>query len=227
MTVESMPGNDVRMDMGTLLSAILSRWLRILVVTLIALGVTYGVLMFVPKVYESQSSILVEPRVNAFTQPTTGATPSSSSGITFEAAISSQIELIKSRDTLLPVIDQLGLRDVPEFNGQGNSNPLGAIFQLLGRRTSTETTDLVVLTNLLDSLTVIRERDSAIISILARSQDPELAARIANAVATAHVQRRADLSLQDTAEASVWLEEEIVKLRTRVSDAETAVANFK
>ena len=33
MTTESMPEDDVRMDMGTLLGAILSRWLRIIVVT--------------------------------------------------------------------------------------------------------------------------------------------------------------------------------------------------
>ena len=70
MTTESMPEDDVRMDMRTLLGAIFSRWLRIIAVTLILVAIAYAVLMFVPKVYESQSSILVEPRQNAFTQPT-------------------------------------------------------------------------------------------------------------------------------------------------------------
>ena len=74
MTTESMPEDDVRMDMRTLLGAIFSRWLRIIAVTLILVAIAYAVLMFVPKVYESQSSILVEPRENAFTQPTSGQT---------------------------------------------------------------------------------------------------------------------------------------------------------
>lgn len=226
MTTESMADDDLRMDMGMLAGAIVSRWLRILVVTLLLLALTYAILLFVPKMYESQAGILVETRENAFTQPTSGTT-STVSSVTAEAAVSSQIELIKSRDTLLRVIDQLKLRDVPEFNGTGDTGPLASVFHMLGRTPNPDSLDETVLNNLNDRLTVIRERDSNIISIFARSRDPQLAAQIANAVASAHVQRRADLSLQDTAEAGVWLEQEIVKLRQRVSDAETAVANYK
>ncbi|MBL8591965.1 MAG: hypothetical protein JNK01_04720, partial [Devosia sp.] len=78
-----------------------------------------------------------------------------------------------------------------------------------------------------DRMTVIRERDSAVISIYVRSTDAELAARIANAIAAAHVKRRGAQSLTDTADATVWLQEEIDKLRPKVSAAETAVANYK
>lgn len=60
-----------------------------------------------------------------------------------------------------------------------------------------------------------------------RSTDPQLAADIANAVANAHVARRAELSLSDTAEASDWLRVEIERLRGVVTQAETAVADFK
>lgn len=74
---------------------------------------------------------------------------------------------------------------------------------------------------------MLRQRDSAVISIFVQSQDRQLAADIANAIARSAVQRRADLSLSDTAVASDWLEQEIAKLRTRVEEAETAVANYK
>jgi capsular polysaccharide biosynthesis protein len=76
-------------------------------------------------------------------------------------------------------------------------------------------------------MTVIRERDSSVISVYVRSSDRELAARVANAIAAAHVMRRAAQSITDTAEATVWLQQEIEKLRTKVNTAETAVANFK
>jgi succinoglycan biosynthesis transport protein ExoP len=227
MTVESTREEDMRVDFGTLLGAVLYRWLRIVVVVVGLVGITYAILLFVPKMYESQSSVLIETRENAFTQPTTQSTQSSSGGsaVTIDAAISSQIELIKSRDTLLKVIDDLKLRDVPEFTA--SSNPMSGIFALFGRRPSATSVDEIVIENLNQRLTVIRERDSAIISIFVRSLDPQLAADVANAIATTHVSRRAGLALSDTAEASVWLEQEIVKLRERVTEAETKVANFR
>ena len=145
--------------------------------------------------------------------------------------VSSQIELIKSRDTLLNVIDRLDLRSVPEFNGAGSGGgfaPMSIISRLLGRNSSAPVSvDETVLNTLYERLTVVQERDSAIISVLVRSTDPQLAADIANAVANAHVARRAELSLSDTAEASSWLADEITKLRISVTLAETAVATFK
>src|SRR5690606_34958717 len=125
--------------------------------------------------------------------------------------VSSQIELLKSRDTLLNVIDQLDLRSVPEFNGgAAGFSPLGMITQLIGRRAATpNSVDETVITSLHDRLTVVQEKDSAIISVLVRSTDPQLAADIANALANAHVARRANLSISDTAEASGWLLDEI------------------
>ena len=60
-----------------------------------------------------------------------------------------------------------------------------------------------------ERLTVIRERDSAVISVYVRSADPQLAAGIANAIAAEHVKRRAGQSVTDTAEATAWLAQQI------------------
>jgi uncharacterized protein involved in exopolysaccharide biosynthesis len=225
MSVVESRAEDMRMDLGALLGAVLSRWLRVLLVTVLLLGATFAVLMFVPKLYESSAGILVEQRSNAFTR-SANEQASSSSSITQDSLMSSQIELIKSRDNLLTVIDQINLRDVREFSGAGFS-PVTFVMQLLGRKPDVKSVDQTVLENLSGAVTVLRERDSAIISIYVRSQDPQLAATIANAIANAHVQRRADLSLADTAVASGWLEQEIAKLRTKVQEAETAVANYR
>lgn len=226
MAYESQALRDARLDLGAVLSAVVRRLPRIIVVTLLLLAATFALLMFVPKLYESSAGILVEPRSSVF--DTTGAGPSAAVSGLAAGVVSSQIELIKSRETLLNVIDQLDLRSVPEFNGSGSGpSPLGIISQFLGRKAAPANVDETVLANLLDRMTVIQERDSAIISVLVRSSDPELAAKIANAVANAHVARRTDLSLSDTVEASGWLGQEIAKLRVSVTDAENAVANFK
>ena len=121
MTLEpSAPAEDLRMDVGALFGALWARALRILFVTAVLVALAYGVLMFVPKLYESSSSLLVEDRTSSFTQAATGQTQSGP-GVTVDALISSQIELIKSRDTLLAVVDTLNLRSVPEFNGSAES----------------------------------------------------------------------------------------------------------
>lgn len=220
----SESSEDMRVDLRVLLGALWSRWLRVVLVTLLLLGATFAVMLFVPKVYESTSSILVEERSNAFTRAA-GEQPPSSAAST-DALLLSQIELIKSRDTLLSVVNALNLREVREFNG-ASSSPLAMLMQLLGARSDPRGGDERVLENLDDRLTVSREGNSSVISIHVRSTNPILAADIANAIADAHVTRRAGLSLSDTAEASGWLETEISKLRTRVQGAESAVANYR
>lgn len=223
MAFES-PESDVRMDLGLILAAVLKRFVRIALVTAILCGIAYAVLLFVPKTYEASSSILVEPRQNVFTDTiTTREAPS----VPVESMISSQIELIKSNDTLRLVIDAEKLRDVAEFNGADAASPLDPLLALIGRGPSARSVDDTVLQSLRDRLTVVRERDSAFISVLVRSEDPELAARLANSVAMAHVARRAGLTLSDTTGASVWLEAEIAKMRQRVEEAERKVADFK
>ena len=227
MAYERVRDDDTMLDMGALLRAFLRKLPRIALVTLLLLAATYALLLFVPRLYESTAAILVEPRANAYSQPASQQLAPTAAPISDAGVVSSQIELIKSRDTLLKVVDAENLRSVPEFNGTGGSSPLDAIFSMIGRSSQPRNVDNVVLGNLLERMSVIQERDSRIISIIVRSTDPDLAARLANAVANAHVARRAELSLSDTAGSSVWLEEQIEKLRLRVQEAEARVANFR
>lgn len=224
MTDESTQAADMRMDMGMLLGAVLSRWVRILLVTALVLGATFAVLLFVPRMYQSTAGLLVEQRVNVLTGTTTDTAARDS--IPAEAMMASQIELIRSRDTLLSVIDSENLRSVPELTGAGFS-PARFVMQLLGRKPEPASLDETVVNNLNDRLTVVQERDSAVISVIVETRDPDLSARIANAIAEAHVRRRAALSLSDTAEASGWLKQEVDRLRVKVQEAEAAVAKFR
>jgi len=225
MAFESHDERDLSMDIRAMLAAIWARKVRIVLVTVLFLAATYAILLFVPKMYESEAGILVAPRDNVYTRAT-GDTGPSATESTADSAISSQIELIKSRDTLQSVIESEGLRDIKEFTDPGTSI-VGMISSLLGRKPAARDIDETILANLSERLSVKRARDSLVIGVGVRSEDPSLAARLANAIANAHVQRRAALSLSDTAEASVWLERQIETLRTKVADAEAKVAAFK
>lgn len=217
---------DMRVDAGGLMRAVWARLPRIVLVTALLLAVTFAILMFVPRTYESSASLLVEPRDSTYMRSAADTTASSGSSVTSEALVSSQIELIKSRDLLLEVVDSQKLRSVPEFSGAG-FNPINAVMSLLGRKPGAKSLDEAVLANLSDRMTVIRERDSAVISVFVRSTDPELAANIANAVAEAHLTRRAAQSVADTTDAKIWLQGEIDKLRAKVNAAEKRVADYK
>ena len=218
------PIEDVKMDMSALVVAIATRWLKIALVTALLVVGAFVILKFVPKQYESSASILVESRENAFTRATNDVL--ARSGAADPSAISSQIELIKSRDTLLQVIETEGLRDIAEFNGRSRS-PLNLILPFIGRPTIRAVSDEYVLNAVASNLKVIRQRDSSIISILFRSRDSKLAANVANAIANTHVKRRGELSVADTVEATQWLLVEIEKMRTRVAAAETKVATYR
>ncbi len=225
MTATGSGPDDMRMDMGALLAAIVRRLVRILLVTGVVAGIVAALLIQMPKLYESSASLLVEPRENAYLRAP-GDQGSSSSGITVEAMMSSQIELIKSRDLLSEVAKSEALANVPEFAEPGFS-PVTYLLKLAGRTPPEGDVNELVLANLAQRITVIRERDSAVVSIYVRSESPALAAKIANAIAETHVRRRTAQSIADTAEASVWLDREIARLREEVKKAETAVADFK
>lgn len=217
--------DDVRIDTGALVSAVWSRALRVIVVTVILLVLTFVMLMFVPKLYESSANILVEQRDSTFLRATNG---SASGGVADDTSIASEIELIKSRDTLLYVIEKENLTTESEFSAPSVS-PIGLIFQALGMGGSSGNVNIQerVLANVADGLVVIRERDSHVISIIFRAQNPQLAARVANAIADSHIARRAGLVISDTADATRWLKVEIDKMRTRVAEAEGQVAAYR
>lgn len=218
-----------RIDTNALMSALWRRRLRIGLVTVLALAVTFAVLLFVPKMYESSTSILVERRDTNFligSAQTGGAAAAPD-----QSAIASQIELVQSRDTLLQAAKQANLRDYAELT-KAPESPLAPLFAIFSKHTApvvpaTDGADNILLQNIKKGLTVIQERDSRVISIHFRARSPELAAKVANAIAETYVARRAGQMIEDTADATTWLKTEIEKLRKRVSEADAKVAAYK
>ncbi len=215
---------ETRIDMGALFGAVIRRIPRILLITLILLIATYFLLSIVPPKYRSSASILVEPRENIFTRASDGQ-PVRQTG-SDPSAVSSQVELIKSRDNLMKVIEKEGLRDIAEFN-HSNRSLLGSILAIFRPSEETKSPDERILLAIAKNLKVTQLRGTRVISVTFSSTNPELAARIANSIANMHVLRRAELSVSDTAEASSWLAKEIETMREKVAKAEAEVAKYR
>ena len=68
MTVDSTQPEDLRIDPRALFAALRARALRIGIVTLLLVVAAFVLLLFVPRMYESAASLLVEDRSNSFTE---------------------------------------------------------------------------------------------------------------------------------------------------------------
>jgi len=225
MSNEMSGVDDVQVDMKALAGQIWRQKWRIVFVTALLSVLVYAFLLFVPRMYQSSASVLVEPRDSVFSRAANDS-GNRTSAIADAVLMSSQVELIQSADLLLRVVRSEKLVDIAEFNGSAKS-VFDPLFALLGRSKTPRDAERSALGRLLGAVTVIQQRDSRIISILVRTKNRDLSARIANAIAVAHVNRRAELSINDTADASRWLETEIAKLRVSVVAAQAAVAAFK
>src|SRR4029079_11777066 len=78
-----------------------------------------------------------------------------------------------------------------------------------------------------ERINVFAVERSRVIVIEFQSPDPELAARIANAIGDSYIARVREAKEEQSRGASQWLGGEIDKLRARVSDAEGKVESFR
>ena len=196
---------DSQIDLYQLLGAVWARRWAVLLVLGVVLALAYVVVSRVPRVYESSATILVEPRPNFY-----GATEQTQT-LPERSTVASNVQLMRSRDTLRMVAETLNLAEVPEFNGG---------------KTGEGVLDAAVLA-LEDRTLVINELGTAIIWLRTRAHDAELARLLAQTIADTAIARRAEQGLSDARQAMQWLESTIPELRTRVFQAEDAVAKFR
>jgi uncharacterized protein involved in exopolysaccharide biosynthesis/Mrp family chromosome partitioning ATPase len=84
-----------------------------------------------------------------------------------------------------------------------------------------------VLKTMREKLRVYRVERSRVIVVEFSSEDPKLAADVPNAIADAYLALQKDAKLESNADATQWLEPEIVDLREKVKQAEARVAEFR
>ena len=148
------------------------------------------------------------------------------------AQVESQVEVLRSENVALSVINNLHLTEDPEFVGSGGGL-LGTLYSLVfssnesDRAASEFENKRNAVRTFQNRLTVKRIGLTYVIQISFRSYDAEHSAQIANAVADAYIVDQLESKYQATRRASVWLQDRIKELRDQVSIAERAVVEFK
>ena len=141
-----------------------------------------------------------------------------------QEAVASQVQLVLSRDLARQVIKDLKLAEQPEFDPVLQRR-VGCCARSLGvlglaKDPLKMTPEERVLEAYYDRLTAFAVDKSRVISIEFTSADPELAAKVANAVAETYLDLQQAAKHDQTRVASQWLGGEIETLRKRVAEAE-------
>jgi len=197
----------------------------IITITLVAAGLAFVVVNAITPRYRSESRVLLEARQNVFLRAE--ADKSADRGTIDPEAVTSQAQLIMSRDLAREVIKKENLADMPEFDsGAGGFRALLGLIGI-GRDPNAMTKEERTLEAFYDRLNVSAIDKSRVISIDFSSANPELAARVANSVAETYLSMQQSAQLDQTRAAGTWLGGEIEKMRKRVADAEAKVEDYR
>jgi uncharacterized protein involved in exopolysaccharide biosynthesis len=222
---------DADFDLSGLGSALWRKRYAILRPTIIVALIAFAVVMLIPPKYQSESRVLVLVigRDNVFLRPDADKDVVDR-GVVDPEAVTSQAQLILSRDLASEVIAKLKLNELPEFDpALGGVSLIKSLLGFVGitRNPMSMTPEERVLEAYYDRLTVFPVEKSRVIVIDFLSENPQLAASVANAIADAYLTRQQEAKQDQARSAGVWLSGQIDQLRQKVADAEAKVEAFR
>ncbi len=201
-------------------------WIILPTLMAAALSIT-AVNMITPR-YKSEARILVDGRENVFLRPN-GERNEERTALDAEA-VTSQVQLLQSRDLAREIIRKNKLAGLPEFDPvlQGIS-PLKSILPLfgIGRDPFSLTPEERVLDSYYERFTAYAVDKSRVIVVEFQSHDPELAARVANSIAEGYLVLQQNARQEQAKSAGQWLSGEIDSLRKKVAESESRVEDFR
>jgi polysaccharide biosynthesis transport protein len=203
------------------------RW--IIIPTLLAAVLSIAAVNLVTPRYKSEARILIDGRENIFLRPNGERNDEQRNALDPEA-VTSQVQLLLSRDLAREIIKKNKLAERPEFDPvlQGFS-PLKSLLALfgIGRDPFSLTPEERVLDAYFDRFTAYAVDKSRVIVIGFQSRDPDLAARVANSIAEGYLVLQQGARQDQAKSAGQWLSGEIESLRKKVADAESRVEDFR
>lgn len=196
--------------------------------TVLAFVLSLLVVNIITPRYKSEARILIDGRENIFLRP--NGDRAEERGSLDAEAVTSQVQLLLSRELARDVIKANKLSELPEFDPvlRGVS-PLRTLLALFGivRDPFKMTPEERVLEAYYERLTAYAVDKSRVMVIEFQSQNPELAARVTNSIADGYLVLQQAARQNQAKSASQWLLVEIESLRKKVADAEAKVEEFR
>ncbi|WP_375782680.1 GumC family protein [Bradyrhizobium sp. Pha-3] len=222
------PAEATDLDLHVLGRALARKRSWIIVPTVLVFAVSLAAVNVVTPRYKSEARILIDNRENAFLRPN-GERDLERTSLDAEA-VTSQVQLLLSRDLARDIIKKNKLAERPEFDPvlRGFS-PLKSLLALfgIGRDPFSLTPEERVLDSYYERFQAFAVDKSRVMVIEFQSEDPELAARVANSIADGYLVLQQAARQDQAKSASTWLLGEIDKLRSKVADADSRVEEFR
>lgn len=216
------------LDLRAIWAVLLRKKLWIIGPTLAALALSILAVNSITPRYKSEARILIDGRENIFLRPN-GERAEERTALDAEA-VTSQVQLLLSREVARAVIKKNSLEKLPEFDPvlRGIS-PVRSLLSLFGfaRDPFRMTPEERVLDAYYERLQAFAVDKSRVMVVEFQSRDPDLAARVANSIADEYLTLQQGARQNQARSASQWLSGEIDNLRTKVAEAEAKAEDFR
>jgi succinoglycan biosynthesis transport protein ExoP len=216
------------LDLQALGHALMRKRSWIIVPTVLALVASLAAVNMITPRYKSEARILVDGRENVFLRPN-GDRNEERSALDAEA-VTSQVQLVQSRDLAREIIKKNKLAELPEFDPVlRGSSPIKSLLALIGigRDPFSLTPEERVLEAYYERFTAYAVDKSRVIVVEFQSRDPELAVRVANSIAEGYLVLQQDARQDQAKDAVKFYTGRIDELRKEVSQAESRVEEFR
>jgi len=214
------------------------RWRYSAVGCVIGLTVAVAYIVLTTPLYTSTARVLIDTRMNQNLQPQKIIEDTAID----TSLVDSQVQIISSESIILPIIKSMNLTHDKEFVGppeglgaqimSGIKALISSVKQAfgLGNKGTIDAGTLVERTAIetfASRLTAKREELTYVIDIAFASEDPNKAARIANAVAAAYIAANLEAKTNSSKLASRWLQDRLIELKAQATDSDRALQNYK
>ncbi|USD67040.1 polysaccharide biosynthesis tyrosine autokinase [Vibrio sp. SCSIO 43136] len=239
---QDKPAQEQMIDLGYYYHLIKTRWASIFLFAFLCTAISVLVVLSITPTYKATATLLIEASQKK------AVSIEEVVGIDTRAAeyYLTQFEILKSNQVAQRVIDKLNLEQLEEFNPsliqsepsllseikqQLKSHPLIAAYfsnkeVLVDESTADEALNRTVLKLFKSKLTISPIRKTQLVYISFESQDPKLAATIANEVGQAFIDNNLESKLLVTAQATGWINQRLEELKQNLDASEEALLAF-
>ncbi|MEJ1161286.1 exopolysaccharide transport family protein [Prosthecomicrobium sp. N25] len=224
--IQRHAADDLAIDAGAMFRALWAAKVWIVPLVIIAAIGTAAVLGLVTPLYKGEGRLLIEARDVPLRFEQRG--PEQDRALLDQEGVASQVQVLTSRDLARRVIREEKLGDEREFVGATRSLLADLAKSAgLGRTRASASPEERYLEVFYERLAVFQVEKSRVIQVEFRSEDPDLAARVTNAVLREYMQMQAEAKQKTSSDTTRWLEGEIAALRGRVTEAESKVEAYR
>ena len=197
------------MTFSQFIAILRARWWVVALIFVATVSITLVVSLMLPKQYKATASAVIDFKPDPVSAVMFG-------GMASPAFMATQVDIIQSERVAQRVVRNLKLGDNPQIRAQwqAETNGAGSIETWLG-------------TVFQRQLEVLPSRESSVISVSYKAQDPRFAAALANAFVQAYIDTALDLRVDPARQYTNFFEKRSKEARDALESAQTRLSTYQ